>query len=313
MSPPSDRLCRPGTGVFMPHTCTLQPSDSSKPQAPTDASHTNNSRTAASIAARRSGPYTSSIRSWSFPYAGVSSCQGGDMGLPAGSWMASGAQAGNAHSLPPQYRAAGSAGCSSRVPALARASAASAAHGAGAASSAAMNSMNALLTPVSEEVYAAAAAAQRGRLAVEAIDEELLMLLQAKGQLEAGRTALYGYSAACSAAPASLSAPLPGSPPQQWEAPHDANGHLAAAQYHHDSQGEPCLQDIMLQTYMELHQQQLAGHRLCMQTVSESCMLGGSLDAAAHAKLRRLMELQRMQLQLQEKLLHSLASYNGNM
>lgn len=182
--------------------------------------------------------------------------------------------------------------------------------------SAAMNSMNALLAPVSEEVYAAAAAAQRGHLAVEAIeaiDEELLMLLQAKEQLEAGRTALYGYSAACSAAPASLSAPLPGSPPQQWEAPHDANGHLAAAQYHHDSQGEPCLQDITLQTYMELHQQQLAGHRLCMQTASESCMLGGSLDAAAHAKLRRLMELQRMQLQLQEKLLHSLASYNGNM
>ncbi|WIA29429.1 hypothetical protein OEZ86_011931 [Tetradesmus obliquus] len=292
MSSPSNSLCKPGTGAVMPHTCTLQPSDSSKPHGATNASRTNHSHTAASrlahapssnsssssttittsssssssssraagsgsrpqllpssattggrrsldalierqdaaasrgvhcsmsegmgasldaaaphssrqaigmhdtaspslrltcgvspSAARRSGPYNSSTRSWSFPYAGVSSCQGGDIGLPAGSWMAS-----------------------------------------------------------------AAAAAQRGRLAVEAIDEELLMLLQAKEQLEAGRTALYGYSAACSAAPASLSAPLPGSPQQQWEAPHDANGHLAAAQYHHDSQGEPCLQDITLQT-----------------------------------------------------------------
>jgi hypothetical protein len=83
----------------------------------------------------------------------------------------------------------------------------------------------------------------------------------------------------------------------------------AAAHYARESQSElPCVQDVTLQTYIELHQQQLAGHKLCMQTVSESCVHGGGLDAAAYAKLARLMDLQKMQLELQEKLLLSLAS-----
>jgi hypothetical protein len=63
---------------------------------------------------------------------------------------------------------------------------------------------------------------------------------------------------------------------------------------------------------MELHQQQLQGHQVCMQTVVESCMSSGGLDAAAHAKLARLIALQKMQLELQEKLLRSLASLKIN-
>jgi hypothetical protein len=62
-----------------------------------------------------------------------------------------------------------------------------------------------------------------------------------------------------------------------------------------------------LQAYLAMHQQLQRGHQLCMHSAALRRQAnGGTLHAAAQAKLVELLAAQQLQLQLQEELLQTL-------